>query len=80
MGAAKLELPCSEDDSLKEGLFQVWIDLKFGEPPHDWWWNSKPQPLRDALSESAELRTKGWFCQVTPAGHNPRPDMRWDNP
>lgn len=63
-----------------DGLFQVWIDLNFGEHPSDWWWNSEPQPLRDALQEAAETRSGGWVCKVMPEGQNPRPDGRWDNP
>ena len=61
-------------------LFQVWIDLNEGEPPSDWWWNSEPQPLRDALEEAAETRAAGWVVAVLPEGQNPRPDGRWDNP
>lgn len=63
-----------------DGLFQVWIDLNFGEPPSDWWWNSEPQPLRDALQEAADTRAGGWVVKVMPEGQNPRPDGRWDNP
>lgn len=62
------------------GIFQVWIDLNAGQEPADWWWNSPPQPLRDALAEAAEARAGGWTCRVMPEGHNPRPDGRWDNP
>jgi hypothetical protein len=61
-------------------LFQVWIDLNFGEGAADWWWNSEPQPLRSALGEAAETRAGGWVCCVLPEGQNPRPDGRWDNP
>lgn len=61
-------------------LFQVWIDLAFGLPPTDWWWNSPPQPLKDALQEAADARAGGWICRVMPEGCNPRPDGRWDNP
>lgn len=63
-----------------DGLFQVWIDLNEGETPSDWWWNSEPQPLRDALEEAAETRAAGWVVAVHPEGQNPRPDGRWDNP
>lgn len=50
------------------------------ETPSDWWWNSEPQPLRDALEEAAETRAAGWVVAVLPEGQNPRPDGRWDNP
>lgn len=63
-----------------DGLFQVWIDLNEGELPSDWWWNTEPQPLRDALEEAAETRAGGWVVAVYPEGQNPRPDGRWDNP
>ena len=62
------------------GLFQVWIDLNAGQEPAEWWWNSPPQPLRDALVEAAEARVGGWTCRVMPEGQNPRADGRWDNP
>lgn len=61
-------------------LFQVWIDLNFGEGDSDWWWNSPPKPLRLALEEAAEVRAGGWVCLMLPEGQNPRPDGRWDNP
>jgi hypothetical protein len=64
----------------KPALFQVWIDLEFGEGFADWWWNSPPKPLRDALEESAAARAGGWVCKVLPEGQNPRADGRWDNP
>ncbi len=62
------------------GLFQVWIDLNHGQTPSDWWWNSAPQPLRDALQEASKTRALGWVVAVHPEGDNPRPDGRWDNP
>ena len=62
------------------GQFQVWVDLNFGEGLADWWWNSPPQPLRDALAEAAWARAGGWTCRVMPEGQNPRLDGRWDNP
>lgn len=61
-------------------LYQVWIDLTFGQETPDWWWNSPPQPLAGALRESSHARAIGWICQVLPLGMNPRPDGRWDNP
>ena len=70
----------AEEQVPANGLFQVWIDLNEGEPPSDWWWNSKPQPLRDALQEAAETRAAGWVVAVYPEGKNPRPDGKWDNP
>ena len=79
-------LPDAEIDDVVDqqlpigGLFQVWIDLNFGEGPTDWWWNSPPQPLRDALAEAHRAREGGWTCRVMPEGQNPRPDGRWDNP
>jgi hypothetical protein len=63
-----------------DGLFQVWIDLGMGDGPSDWWWNSPPQPLGNALDEAAHVRSGGWVCKVMPEGQNPRPDGRWDNP
>jgi hypothetical protein len=72
------EIP--EEQLPTNGLFQVWIDLAAGEASSDWWWNSPPQPLRDALEEAAETRQAGWVCKVMPEGQNPRPDGRWDNP
>ena len=63
-----------------DGMFQVWIDLGCGIEPSDWWWNSPPQPLREALAEANETRASGWICKVMPEGQNPRPDGRWDNP
>jgi hypothetical protein len=69
-----------ETEAPSDGLFQVWIDLNEGETPSDWWWNSEPQPLRDALQEAAEVRAAGWVVAVYPEGQNPRPDGRWDNP
>lgn len=62
------------------GLFQVWIDLRFGSLPSQWWWNSPPQALRTALVEAHEARASGWVCKLMPEGQNPRPDGRWDNP
>ncbi len=78
----------SESDSLVKDelravhplLFQVWIDLEFGEAKADWWWNSPPKPIGDALDEAAEARKSEWVCVVLPEGTNPRPDGRWDNP
>lgn len=61
-------------------LFQVWIDLTFGSPEPDWWWNSPPKPIQDALLEAADARAKGWVAKMLPEGVNPRPDGRWDNP
>lgn len=74
--------PVQAEEDVGSGpfLFQVWIDLNLGQPPSDWWWNSEPQPLRDALAECAETRAAGWVCQVLAEGQNPRPDGRWDNP
>jgi len=71
-----------EEQVPTDGLFQVWIDLNYGGEfgPPDWWWNSEPQPLRDALEEAAETRADGWVVAVYPEGQNPRPDGRWDNP
>ena len=66
--------------STADFLFQVWIDLCFGEGEPDWWWNSPPQPLPDAVAESIECRAAGWVSQVLPEGTNPRKDGRWDNP
>lgn len=41
-------------------LFQVWFDVDCGmRPEPSWWWNSEPQPLRDALQEAAEARAEG---------------------
>lgn len=72
----------AEDTAQQPLLFQVWIDLNFGGEfgPPDWWWNSPPQPLADALDEAADARKDDWVCQVIPEGINPRPDGRWDNP
>jgi hypothetical protein len=70
----------AEEQAPIDGLFQVWIDLNFGEAPSDWWWNTEPQELRGALEEAAEGRAKGWVVAVYPEGQNPRPDGRWDNP
>lgn len=61
-------------------LYQVWIDLNFGEGDPDWWWNSAPKALSGAVAESIECRQAGWVTQVLPEGTNPRPDGRWDNP
>lgn len=63
-------------------LFQVWIDLHVGGlvGPPEWWWNSPPKPLADALDEAAKARESDWVCVVMPEGTNPRPDGRWDNP
>lgn len=70
-----------DEQAPTDGLFQVWIELNFGEEPtSDWWWNSPPQPLRTALEEAAQTRARGWVCKVMPEGQNPRPDGRWDNP
>lgn len=70
----------ANEEDLEEKLFQVWIDLNFGESAPDWWWNSEPQLLGDALDEAAAVRADGWVAIVTPAGENPRDDGRWDNP
>jgi hypothetical protein len=64
----------------KPALFQVWIDLNFGEGTPEWWWNTPPKPLGDALDEAAKVRAEKWICKVLPEGVNPRPDGRWDNP
>lgn len=87
MSAVVVERPPVELDDAAEDLptgpllFQVWIDLTFGEEAAaDWWWNSEPQPLAAALDEAAQTRAAGWICQVLPEGQNPRPDGRWDNP
>ena len=81
---ALLDAPATEKQTnlhtLKPFLFQVWIDLRFGTPPADWWWNSPPKPLGDALKESADARAQEWVCLVLPEGQNPRADGRWDNP
>lgn len=76
----KLSLEVSQEDLSSSGLFQVWIDLNFGELPSDWWWNSPPQTLGAALDEAAEARKAHWICTVLPEGNNPRSDGRWDNP
>lgn len=69
-----------QTECITPGLFQVWIDLNFGEGDPDWWWNSEPQQLQGALDEAADCRAHGWVAQVRPEGSNPRPDGRWDNP
>lgn len=69
-----------QDEEVTPGLFQVWIDLNFGELPSDWWWNSPLQALPSALDEAAECRRSGWVAVVMPQGVNPRDDGRWDNP
>lgn len=61
-------------------LFQVWIDLTFGTETPDWWWNSPPKLLSQALDECTECRQGGWGAKIMPEGVNPRPDGRWDNP
>ena len=66
--------------STADFLFQVWVDLNFGEEEPDWWWNSPPQPLADAVEESIDLRRGGYVTQLLPEGTNPRKDGRWDNP
>lgn len=70
------------DESQRPLLFQVWIDLHVGGlgGPPEWWWNSPPKPLGDALDEAAKARETNWVCIVMPEGINPRPDGRWDNP
>jgi hypothetical protein len=69
-------------ESAKPQLFQVWIDLNYGDEPSEWWWNTPPKPLKDALEESARLKAEdpAWVTKVLPEGSNPRPDGRWDNP
>lgn len=74
------QLLVDDEEDIRPGLFQVWIDLQFGDPPADWWWNSEPQSLKEALQEAAEERQRGWVCMELPEGQNPRPDGRWDNP
>lgn len=69
-----------QDEAVRPGLFQVWIDLNFGESPADWWWNSEPQLLASALDEAAECRRMEYVAAVMPEGINPRADGRWDNP
>lgn len=64
----------------KVDLFQVWIDLNGGRGSPDWWWNTPPKPLQDAVAESIAARIDGWITQVLPEGVNPRSDGRWDNP
>lgn len=80
MTTAVCKEPVKQGQEFKPLLYQVWIDLRFGEDDPDWWWNSEPQPLSGALRESEETRAEGWHCQVRPEGDNPRPDGRWDNP
>lgn len=77
-----IELPEKERLETPEtpALFQVWIDLAFGEGDPDWWWNSEPQELASALNEASDLRSGGWVCKIMPDGMNPRTDGRWDNP
>lgn len=70
----------ADEREMKPDLFQVWIDLNFGEGPEDWWWNTPPKPLSDALVEAAKLRAQDWIVTVTPDGESPRADGRWDNP
>jgi hypothetical protein len=72
--------PTAAAAQTKQDLYQVWIDLTFGQETPDWWWNSPPQPLAGALRESSHARALGWICRVLPLGMNPRPDGRWDNP
>ena len=64
----------------KPSLFQVWIDLGCGIDEPDWWWNTPPKPLADALEEAARCRADDWITRILPEGVNPRPDGRWDNP
>lgn len=70
----------TDEQAPVRGLFQVWIDLGMGDEVSDWWWNSPPQPLGNALDEATHVRAGGWVCKVMPEGQNPRPDGRWDNP
>ena len=70
----------TDEQEIKPGLFQVWIDLSCGFATPDWWWNSEPQPLPGALEEAAECRASGFPARVMPEGMNPRPDGRWDCP
>ncbi|ODM71704.1 hypothetical protein [Bradyrhizobium elkanii] len=59
-------------------LYVVWIETNLGEEPDtDWWWNSEPQPLGDALYESAECKRAGFPSVVLPEGTSPRPDGRF---
>lgn len=78
----KLVRPSVKDatNEVEAMLFQVWIDLNFGEGNPDWWWNSPPQELKKALMESAACRSGGWVSVVIQEGENPRDDGRWDNP
>lgn len=62
-----------------DGLFVVWINVD-DVTNESWWWNSEPEPLKDALQHAAKIRRSGWECIVMPAHQNPRPDGRWDNP
>lgn len=79
-GGAALELdPARLTTPERPALFQVWIDVDAKLEP-DWWWNSPPKPLADALAEAAECRAHGYRTCVQPEGVNPRPDGRWDNP
>jgi hypothetical protein len=73
--------PVHHERADKPALFQVWIDLGCGIAEPDWWWNSPPKPLPDALEEAAKCRsTTSIPAKVFPEGVNPRPDGRWDNP
>jgi hypothetical protein len=63
------------------GLYVVWFDVSCGHAAPDWWWEDPgPQPLAQALDQSAEMRLAGWITIVCPERHNPRADGRWDNP
>lgn len=65
----------------KPALFQVWIDVNCDvTPAPDWWWDSPPKPLAEALQDAHDARSSAWTCVVLPEGQNPRPDGRWDNP
>lgn len=80
MTAALARCPVIHQRAERQALYQVWIDLDFGEGDPDWWWNTAPKPLPAAVEESLECKRGGWVAIVLPDGVNPRPDGRWDNP